>query len=112
MLFAIFGLDELKPIDGYIGHVCQVVVYFFNFGFGTHNEIICFVFVEFKDAVHLDFQQSQDVVACYLSDEMRFKGFQSVIHVCHSRIYIFGFFKFLIFVDTFFDKYLLKRSKK
>ena len=68
MVLAVFVLQELEPVGGDLGEVCQVAVYFLDLCLQTGHELVGLVLVELQDALHLDFQQFQDIVLRYLSD--------------------------------------------
>ena len=104
MVGTVFVLDESEPVDGHIYHVCEVVVNGFNLSLDTGNQFISLVLIEFKDALHLYFQESQDVVSGNLADKVLLERRQSVVNMCDDSIHVFGILELLILVDAFFDE--------
>ena len=86
MVFSVLVTDEFEPMDGHVRHVSQVVVNALDVGFRASDEVVGFVFVELQDAVHLDFQQSQDVVAGHFTDKVGLEWLQSVVYMSHHGV--------------------------
>ena len=112
MVFSILFDKEFEPLDGNIGHVCQVVVYACNLFFDARQQFVGLIFAEFKYALHLYFHQSHDVVAAQFAYEVGFEGFQPVIDVLYGSIHILGVLKLLILVYSFLDEYFLERREE
>lgn len=64
MHLSVLALEILKPVDGDIGHVSEVVFYFSQFCLDLQQEVIRLILIIFQDSLHLDFQEFEDVVAC------------------------------------------------
>ena len=64
MHLSVLALEILKPVDGDIGHVGEVVFYFSQFCLDLQQEVIRLILIIFQDSLHLDFQELEDVVAC------------------------------------------------
>ena len=56
MLFSVFFLEEFEPVGSNFHQIVQVAGNVFQFLFDFGNQFIGFVFIEFQDALHLDFQ--------------------------------------------------------
>ena len=63
MVLSVFPLEIFKPVDGYIGHVSQVVLNLSKFGLNLHQQFVCLILIIFKDSLHLDFQEFKNVLA-------------------------------------------------
>ena len=74
-------------------------------------ELVGFVFVELQDALHLDFQQSQEVVACHLTDKVFLERFQSLVNIFQCGIGRLCILKLPALVDAFLDENLLERTE-
>ena len=73
MQLAIFALEILKPVDGDIGHVGEVVLYLGKLCLDLHQQLVCLILIIFKDALHLDFEQLEDVFTGDLTMEGIFR---------------------------------------
>ena len=63
MVLSVFPLEIFKPVDGYIGHVSQVVLNLSKFSLNLHQQFVCLILIIFKDSLHLDFQEFKNVLA-------------------------------------------------
>ena len=86
MVFSVLVTNEFEPMDGHVRHVSQVVVNALDIGFRACDEVVGLVFVELQDAVHLDFQQSQDVVAGHFTDKTGLERLQPVVYMSHNGV--------------------------
>ena len=112
MVVSIFVDQELEPFHGDIRHVRQVVLDAFKFLFDARHQLVGFVFAEFQDALHLDFHESQNVLAYHWADEIGLERFESLVDIHHGSIHILGIFKPLVFIDALFDEYLFERREE
>ena len=107
----IFLADEVEPVARHLDHVAQVGV---NAGYlvlDAGDELVGFVLVEFKDAGHLDFHQSEDVVFRYLADELRVVGSQAFVDVGAGGVHVGGLFEGFVFIDALFDEDAFERGE-
>ena len=109
MVLAVFVLEELEPVGGHLGKVRQVAVYLLDFGFQTRHQFVGLVLIELQDALHLDFQQFQDVVLRYLAHQRGVVGRQAVVDMFADGIDGGCLFEFLVLIDAFLDEDLLQR---
>ena len=112
MVGTVFLLDAAEPLYGHVHHVGQVVVDFLDVGFDACHQLVGLVFVEFQDALHLDFHEPQNVVACHLADEAGLEGRDALVDMSHHSVHVFGILELLVLVDTLFDENLLQRGKE
>ena len=63
MVLAVFSLEIFKPVDGNISHVSQVVLNLSKFSLNLHQQFVSLILIIFKDALHLDFQEFENVLA-------------------------------------------------
>ena len=84
MVLAILVAYVFKPVYGYIGHVGEVVLYVGKFCLDACNEFVGLVLVVLQYALHLDFEQSQNVIACDFAMERVFHHL--LLHYAFSRI--------------------------
>ena len=63
MILAVFSLEIFKPVDGNISHVSQVVLNLSKFSLNLHQQFVCLILIIFKDSLHLDFQEFENVLA-------------------------------------------------
>ncbi len=69
MQLAVLALEIFKPVDGDIGHVGEVVLYFGQFRLDFQQQVIGLILIIFKDSLHLDFQELEDILPGYLAVE-------------------------------------------
>ena len=103
--------DVLKPADGDVGHVGQVVLDFGDFGLDARNEFVGLGLVELQDAGHLDFEQTKQVVASDFTHEILFERFESGVDVRESGFEMGGILISLVLIDALIDEDALKRGK-
>ena len=83
MVLAILVAYVFKPVYGDVGHVGEVVLYVGKFCLDACNEFVGLVLVVLQYALHLDFEQSQNVVACDFAVERVFHHL--LLHNAFSR---------------------------
>ena len=111
-VFPVFVLDVGEPVDGHIGHVCQVVSNLFQLCLDASHQFVSLVFAELQYALHLYLQQTQDVVACHLAYKLRLERLQPLVDVSHNLIEILCRLKPFVLVDALLYEYLLKRGEE
>ena len=111
MVLAVFVLQELEPRSRHLHKVGQVTVYLLNLCLDTRHQLVGFILVELQDALHLDFQQLQDVFLRNLAYQGGVVGGQSFVNVFADGINGGCLFKLLVFVDAFLDENLLQRAE-
>ena len=72
MVLAIFVAYEFKPLHSYVNHMSQVVLNVGKFCLDACYKFVGLVFVVFQYALHLYFEQTQNVVACDVAVECIF----------------------------------------
>ena len=112
MVFAIFVFDELEPTYRYFSHVVEIVFDIFNLGKYLCNEFVGFVFVEFKNTLHFDFHQSEDIIARDFTNESGLERLQPTVDMCNGSIHILGFLELLVLIDTLFNEDFFQRSEE
>ena len=104
MVGTIFLLDIGEPVDGDRVHVAQVVVDALYLGIDLLDNLVGLVFVELQDALHLDLEQTQDVVAGNLAHKVFLEGFEALVNMFDDGIERLGVLEFLVFVDSFLNE--------
>ena len=85
-----------------------MMVYFLYVRLHAGNEFFRFVGVELEDAPHLYFHQFEDIFLGYFAYELWIIRRQTFVDVFASGIHIFGLFKFLVFINAFFNEDLFQ----
>ena len=111
MLGSIFVLQESEPVGSHLDQVVEVALYLFKLGLDAGNEFVGLVFVELQYALHLDFEQSQQVVAGHFAHKVFLKRLESLVDILQCSIGRFCILKLFTFVYTFFDEYLFERTE-
>ena len=111
MVGAVFVLDELEPLGGHLGQVGQVAFYLLYFGTHACHHLLGLVFVELQDALHLDFHQSENVVACHLTYHLWIERLQTLVDVFAGGIHRGGVLKGTALVDALLDEDFLQRGE-
>ena len=102
MVLAILVAYVFKPVYGYIGHVSEVVLYVGKFSLDACNEFVRLVLVVLQYALHLDFEQSQNVVASDFAVErilhhlLLHYAFSRSLAGRHTEYLVFEGFKFRV----------------
>ena len=109
---AIFLLQVLIPVDGVLDEVCKFVVDVGESLVEHSDVVVGLVAVELDDALHLDFHESQHVVACNLTVELRLERVESLVDVLNSGVFVLGLLVATILVDALLDEDFLERSKE
>ena len=111
MILAVLVLQELEPLGRHFHKVCQVAIDFFNLCLDASHEFIGLVLIELQNALHLDFQQLQDVVLRDLANHLRIEGCQALVDVFTHSIDIGRLFEFFVLIDAFLDEDFLQRAE-
>ena len=111
MVLAVLVLEEQEPLSRHLRQVLQVVVYLVNLRFDTCNQLVGLVFVELQDALHLDFQQLQDIVLRHLTNHLWVIRRQALVNMLTDSIHIGCLFKFLILIDALLYENLFQRTE-
>ena len=119
MVLSILALEIFKPVDGYISHVSQVVLYLSKFCLNLHQQFVCLILIIFKDSLHLDFQQLEDILPGYLAmegifhhalaiyfggEELVLERLQLGIDECHYLVLVLALLELALLVDALFDE--------
>ena len=78
----------------------------------TGYQLVGLVFVEFQDALHLDFHQLQDVVTGHFPDELWLEGRQLLVHEADGLVHVFGRFEAFFLVDALLYEDALQRGEE
>ena len=108
----VFALDELKPANGDIRHAAQVLVDALDLVLDAGNEFVALVLAELRNALHLDFQQAQDVFLAHLADKLRIERGKPFVDVFAKGIAGGGVLKGFSFVDALLDEDALQGGKE
>ena len=108
VLCTILVFDVLEPVGCHLHHVVQVAVDACNLVVDAGNELVGFVFVEFQDALHLDFQQSQNIIFSHLAHHLRIVGRQSLVDMLTNSIHVGRLFEFLVLINALLDEDFLQ----
>ena len=111
MFGAVFVLQVLEPVGRHFGHVGQLLVNLLNLRLDAGNEFIGLVLGELGNALHLDFEQAQDIVLGYLADHLRIERREPLIDVFAEFVGAVGVLKRPSFINALFDENLLQRGE-
>ena len=111
MLVSVFLLQVLEPLGCYLYKVCQIAGDVFQFLFDFGNQFVGLVLIELKDALHLDFQQTEQVVTYDLPHKVLLERFQSLIDILEGSIGVLCILEWFTFIDAFLDEYLFQRTE-
>ena len=106
MVLAVF-----KPSCRHLHHVREVAVDAVYLRLYLRHQLVGFVFVEFQDALHLDFHQAQDVVLCHLSDHLRIVWREPFVYMCACSVHVGSVLEFLVLIYALLDEYLFERRE-
>ena len=104
IVLAVLVLQHLEPVDGIVHDVCQLEVDFFDFLLDAGDVLVGLVLVELQDALHLDFQQTEDVLLGHFAHKLRIVWSEAVVDVCAGSIHVVRLFELLVLIDAFFDE--------
>ena len=107
MVLAVLVLEELEPVGCHLHEVCQVAVYLLDLSLQTGHEFISLFLVKLQDALHLDFQQSEDIVLGNLTDQGGVVGRQALVDMLADLVHVGRLLEFLILIDALLDEDLL-----
>ena len=111
MLMTIFVAEELEPIGCNPHHICQVAVNLLYLGLDACHEFVGLVLIKLQYALHLDFEEFEDVVLGHLAHELRIIGSESLVDMLAHCIHVGGLFKLAVLVYPLLDEYLFERSE-
>ena len=111
MSLSVFILQELEPRSRYLYQVGQVAVNLLYLGLDAGHQLVGLLLIELQDALHLDFQQAQDIVLSYLTYQLWIERRESVVDMLANLIYVGRLLEFLVLIDTLFDEYLFQRAE-
>ena len=112
MVLTIFLLDEAEPFDRDIDHVVQFVVDVLDFLLDAGDEFVGLVLVELQDALHLDFHESQDVVASDVADELLAERLQPLEQMLDNGIHVGRLLELAVLIHAFLDEDALQRGEE
>ena len=106
MLFTVFFLYEAKPVGCDLGDIGKVTVDAGNLLLHTGDGLFCLFLTETCDALHLDFQQTQDIVLRHFTHKLRVEGRQALIDVVAQLVRRVSVLKGLALIDALLNEYL------
>ncbi len=127
MDLAVFAFEIFKPVDGHIGHVSKVVFNLSQFCLNLHQEVIRLILIIFKDSLHLDFEQFENIfagdfpmesilshsLAIHLgSKELILERLQFGVDECHYLILTLTLLKLALLVDALLDENAFERGEE
>ena len=127
MVLSILALEIFKPVDGNIGHVSQVILNLSKFSLNLHQQFVCLILIIFKDSLHLDFQEFENVLAgnfpmegilyhtltvYFGSKEFVLEWLEFRIDEGNNFILTLTLLKLSLLVDTFFDENPFERREE
>ncbi len=112
MVFAVGVLEMLEPGDGDISHVSQVMVDAFDLGFNLCHELVGLVLIIFQDALHLDLQKAQVVVASDVAQQLWLVGRELLVEEFYDSILVGSLLEAPLLVHAFLDEDTLQRGKE
>ena len=112
MVLAILLLEHLKPLRRDACHLAQVLLDAGYLGPYLGDQFLVFVLRELGDALHLDLQQAQQVLAPYCAHEARVERLQSLVDVGDELVRVLGVLERLALIDALLDEDLLQRGKE
>ena len=112
MVGAIFLDDILIPVDGHVGHVGQVVLYLLELFLDTRQQFVGLVLAVFQDALHLDFEQTQQVVACDAAHQLLLEWSKLLVEELHHGVLVGSLLKAGLLVHAFLDEDALERDEE
>ena len=112
MVVAVFVFDILKPAYGDYGHAPEVLVYLVYLRLDTCYQLLVLVFREFGDALHLDFQKSEDIVLCHLTYQLRIERREPLVDIFAELVGRVGVFERFPLVYALLDEYLFERGEE
>ena len=111
MVLAVLVLEELEPVGRHLHQVGQVAVYLLYLGLDAGHQFVGLVLVELEDALHLDFQQPEDVVLGDLAHHLGIERRQSLVDMFADGVDVRRLLELLVLVDALLDEYLLQRGE-
>lgn len=90
MVLAVLLLEKLEPLYRHTRHLAEVLVDTGNLVLDTRDELFVLVLVELCDALHLDFQQSQDVLLAHLANHRGVERSETLVDICAELVGISG----------------------
>ena len=104
MFCPVLLLQVFKPVAGHVNHAVEVTFYFFYLSFDACHEFVGFVLGELCYALHLDFEQAQDVFFAHFTHEEVVERGETFVNMLTYTVHACGILKFLILVDAFLDE--------
>ena len=111
MILAVFVLDKAEPVGRHLYHIRQVAVDFRHLILHAGDGLVGFVLIEFGDALHLDFQQPEDILLRHLAHELRIERGQPLVDILAEFIRAVGVLERLALIDAFLDEDAFERCK-
>ena len=112
MLRSVFVSEVFVPFAGHVHHAVEVLFDFIYLSLNTCHELVSLVFRELCYTLHLDFQQTQDILFAHFTHKEMIERRETRIDMLADGIYTGGIFKFLVLVDAFLYEYLFKGNEE
>ena len=108
MFLSVFLLEESEPVGCDFHQIVQVAGNIFQLLLNFCNQFVGFVLIKFQDTLHLDFQQTEQVITNHLAHKVFLEGFQSLVDILEGSISAFCILERFAFIDTFLDEDFLE----
>ena len=108
MLVSILVAQELKPIGGHLHHICQVAVDLLYLCLDARHEFVGLVLIKLQYALHLYFEEFEDVVLGHLAHKLGIIGSEPLVDMLAHCIHIGSLFKLAVLVYPLLDKNLFE----
>ena len=104
MFVTVFLQDIGIPTDGHLREVCQILFQYSQLITDARHEFVGLILIIFEDALHLDFQQTENIVARHFAYKRGLVFGQFAVDESYHRILVGRLFKSLLLIDTLFDE--------
>ena len=111
MFMSILVAQELEPVGSNLHHIGQVAVNLLYLLLNARHEFVGLVLIKLQYALHLDFEELEDVVLGHLAHKLRIIRREPLVDMLAYRINVRGLFKLAVLIDAFLDENFLERRK-
>ena len=108
MVGSVFLPDIFEPLHRHVRHVCQVAVDALHLCLHLCDGFVSLVAVELENALHLDFQQPQDIVLGHLANHLRIERCQPLVDIFAGSIDGRCVLERFAFIDALLDEYFFQ----
>ena len=107
----IFVAQELEPVGCHLHHICQVAVDLLNLCLDTRHEFVGLVLIKLQYALHLYFEEFEDIILGHLAHELGIIGSEPLVDMLAHGIHVGGLLKLAVLVYPLLDEYLFERGE-